>query len=68
MQEGILGRDFLKEVLGLDLKKIFEDAQTRAASDVVDTSDSIEFVGKTELSYLGVHYHDHDDDSLNLIA
>jgi hypothetical protein len=47
MQEGILGRDFPKEVMGLDLNKIFEDAaQTRAASAVVDTSDSIEFVVK----------------------
>jgi hypothetical protein len=52
MQEGILDRDFVKEVLGLDLKKIFEDAHTRAASNVVDTSDSIEFVSKTELSWV----------------
>jgi hypothetical protein len=44
-----------KEVLGLDLMKIFEDPQTRAASDVVDTSDSIGFVGKTKSSYLDVN-------------
>jgi Reverse transcriptase (RNA-dependent DNA polymerase) len=67
MQEGILGRNFLKEVMGLDLNKIFEDAaQARAASAVVDTSDSIEFVGKAKLSYFGVHYYDQDDDSVEL--
>jgi RNase H-like domain found in reverse transcriptase/Reverse transcriptase (RNA-dependent DNA polymerase)/Integrase zinc binding domain/Integrase core domain/Aspartyl protease len=66
MDEGILGREFLTQILGLDLKLLFEKARQAASAKGSEPLVEHSSVRKISLPYIGVKYFDKDESSDDL--
>jgi hypothetical protein len=66
MEGGILGREFLTQILGLDLKLLFEKARQAASAKGSESLVEHSSVRKVSLAYLGVRYFDQDESSDDL--
>jgi hypothetical protein len=66
MGEGILGRGFLTQILGLDLKLLFEKARQTASAKGSESLVEHASVRKVSLPYLGVRYFDQEESSDDL--
>jgi Reverse transcriptase (RNA-dependent DNA polymerase) len=67
MDEGILGKEVLTQVLGLDLGKLFEKArQTASSADSATLVELTEVRRKANFGYLGVKYFDQEETSDDL--
>jgi Reverse transcriptase (RNA-dependent DNA polymerase) len=63
MAEGILGREFLTQILGLDLKLLFEKARQTASAKGSESLVEHASVRKVSRPYLGVRYFDQEESS-----
>jgi hypothetical protein len=66
MEEGLLGWEFLTQILGLGLKLLFEKARQTASAKVSETLVEHASVRKVSLPYLGVRYFDQEGSSDDL--
>jgi hypothetical protein len=67
LDEGILGKVFLTQILGLDLGKLFEKARLAAsAADSATLVEPTEVSSKPTLAYLGVKYFGQEETSEDL--
>jgi hypothetical protein len=66
VEEGILGREFLTQILGLDFKLLFEKARQTASAKGIEPLVEQSSVRKVSLPYLGVRYFDQEESSGDL--
>jgi hypothetical protein len=66
IDEGILGREFQTQILGLHLKLLFEKARQAASDKGIESLVGHSSVRKASLPHLGVRYFDKDESSDDL--